>query len=166
MQRPEECGAPPTVGVIGLGAIGDGVADQRPRRRAPARGVRPARPRPPTGTRTTPRWPRRRPTWPGPADVVVVAVVNDEQVHAVLSGPDGALAAAGPGTTFVVVSTITTECVRAVGDEAPAAGVAVVDCGVSGGPAAAAAGELICMAGGDAGDDRRARARCSTPWAR
>ena len=46
------------------------------------------------------------------ADVVVVAVVNDEQVHAVLSGPDGALAAGGPGTTFVVVSTITTECVR------------------------------------------------------
>ena len=52
------------------------------------------------------------------ADVVVVAVVNDEQVHAVLSGPDGALAAGGAGTTFVVVSTITSECVRAIGAEA------------------------------------------------
>jgi 3-hydroxyisobutyrate dehydrogenase len=83
------------------------------------------------------------------ADVVVVAVVNDEQVHAVLSGPDGALAAGGPGTTFVVVSTITSECVRAIGAEAAAAGTAVVDCGVSGGPTAAAAGELICMVGGD-----------------
>ena len=40
------------------------------------------------------------------SDVVVVAVVDDKQVHAVLSGPDGGLTAAGPGTTFVVVSTI------------------------------------------------------------
>jgi 3-hydroxyisobutyrate dehydrogenase len=83
------------------------------------------------------------------SDVVVVAVVNDRQVHAVLSGPEGALAAAGPDTTFVIVSTITPECVRSVGAEATAAGVALVDCGVSGGPAAASSGELICMVGGD-----------------
>jgi 3-hydroxyisobutyrate dehydrogenase len=83
------------------------------------------------------------------ADVVVVAVVNDEQVHAVLSGPDGALAAGGPDTTFVVVSTITTACVAAVGAEAAALGVPIVDCGVSGGPRAAATGNLVCMAGGD-----------------
>ena len=83
------------------------------------------------------------------ADVVVVAVVNDDQVHAVLSGPDGALAAGGTDTTFVVVSTITTECVAAVGAEASALGVSIVDCGVSGGPSAAATGKLVCMAGGD-----------------
>jgi 3-hydroxyisobutyrate dehydrogenase len=83
------------------------------------------------------------------ADVVVVAVVNDEQVHAVLSGPDGGLAAAGADTVCIVVSTISAPCVRAIGAEAAALGVAVLDCGVTGGPAAAASGDLVCMVGGD-----------------
>ncbi len=83
------------------------------------------------------------------SDVVVVAVVNDEQVHAVLSGPAGALAAGVPGTNFVVVSTITTACVATIGAEARALGVPIVDCGVSGGPSAAASGNLVCMCGGD-----------------
>jgi len=83
------------------------------------------------------------------ADVVVVAVVNDAQVHAVLSGPDGALVEGGPDTMFIVVSTITSACVRAIGAEAEAAGTSIIDCGVSGGPSAAATGELICMVGGD-----------------
>jgi 3-hydroxyisobutyrate dehydrogenase len=56
-----------------------------------------------------------------------------------------------------VVSTISTECVEAIGTEASAAGVAIVDCGVSGGPAAAASGELVCMVGGDADVVARAR---------
>ncbi len=83
------------------------------------------------------------------SDVVVVAVVNDEQVHAVLSGPGGALAASVPDTTVVVVSTITTACVAAIGAEAGELGVPIVDCGVSGGPTAAASGNLVCMCGGD-----------------
>jgi 3-hydroxyisobutyrate dehydrogenase-like beta-hydroxyacid dehydrogenase len=70
-------------------------------------------------------------------------------VRAVLSGPDGALAVGGPDTTFIVVSTITSETVRAIGAEAEATGTSIIDCGVSGGPSAAATGELICMVGGD-----------------
>ena len=138
----------PTVGVIGLGAIGDGVAGSVHaagfplvvfdiREEATARHAEHA------AVAASPADLARA------ADVVVVAVVNDGQVHAVLSGPEGALVAAGPDTTFVIVSTITPECVRSVGAEAGAAGVALVDCGVSGGPAAAASGELICMVGGD-----------------
>ena len=83
------------------------------------------------------------------SDIVVVAVVNDEQVHAVLSGPEGALAEDAPGITVVVVSTITPACVAAIGAEATALGVPIVDCGVSGGPSAAASGNLVCMCGGD-----------------
>jgi 3-hydroxyisobutyrate dehydrogenase-like beta-hydroxyacid dehydrogenase len=138
----------PTVGVIGLGAIGDGVAKS-----VHAAGL-------PLVvsdivSEATDRHAEHATVAGSPADlaraadVVVVAVVNDEQVHAVLSGPDGALAAGGPDTTFVVVSTITSECVRAIGAEAEAAGTAIIDCGVSGGPSAASAGELICMVGGD-----------------
>jgi 3-hydroxyisobutyrate dehydrogenase-like beta-hydroxyacid dehydrogenase len=93
----------------------------------------------------------------GRSDVVVVAVVNDEQVHAVLSGPGGGLAAADATTTFIVVSTISTPCVQAIGAEADALGVAVVDCGVTGGPDAAASGDLVCMVGGDPEVIERAR---------
>ena len=40
-------------------------------------------------------------------------------------------------------------CVQAIGAEAAALGVPVLDCGVTGGPAAAATGDLVCMVGGD-----------------
>ncbi len=141
-------GAGPTIGVIGLGAIGDGVATSVRAVGLPlvVCDVR---------TEATDRHADHAAVVTSSADlartsdVVVVAVVNDEQVHAVLSGPDGALAAGGPATTFVVVSTITTACVAAVGAEAAALGVPIVDCGVSGGPSAAATGKLVCMAGGD-----------------
>jgi 3-hydroxyisobutyrate dehydrogenase-like beta-hydroxyacid dehydrogenase len=91
------------------------------------------------------------------SDVVVVAVVNDQQVHAVLSGADGGLAAAGPDTTFIIVSTISIPCVEAIGAEAAALGVPVLDCGVSGGPSSAATGELVCMVGGDPAAIERVR---------
>ncbi len=143
-----------TVGVLGLGAIGDGIATN-----ALAAGfplvvcdVR---------SEATDRYSGRADVADSAsdlaraADIVVVAVVDDEQVHAVLSGPDGALAAAGPETTFLVVSTISAACVQAIGSEAAAHGVAVVDCGVSGGPSAAASGDLVCMVGGDPAEIER-----------
>jgi len=138
----------PTVGVIGLGAIGHGVATSVHAAGLPlvVCDVR---------SEATDRHADHATVAASPADlareadIVVVAVVNDAQVHAVLSGPEGALAAGGPDTTFVVVSTITTACVAAVGAEADALGVPIVDCGVSGGPSAAATGNLVCMAGGD-----------------
>ena len=48
-----------------------------------------------------------------------------------------------------MVSTITSACVAAIGAEATALGVPIIDCGVSGGPSAAASGNLVCMCGGD-----------------
>jgi 3-hydroxyisobutyrate dehydrogenase-like beta-hydroxyacid dehydrogenase len=141
-------GGKPVVGVIGLGSIGDGVATSLLREGFPlvVCDVRPE---------ATERYRDGAIVADGPtdlvrrSDVVVVAVVNDEQVHAVLSGPDGGLAAAGAGTSIIVVSTISARCVAEIGAEATAAGVAVLDCGVTGGPAAAASGDLVCMVGGD-----------------
>ena len=139
---------PPVVGVIGLGSIGDGVASTLVREGFPVVvcDVR---------TEATDKYRDDATVADGPAelvrrsDVVVVAVVNDAQVHAVLSGPDGGLAAAGPGTIVIVVSTISAPCVQAIGAEAADLGVAILDCGVTGGPAAAASGDLVCMVGGD-----------------
>jgi 3-hydroxyisobutyrate dehydrogenase-like beta-hydroxyacid dehydrogenase len=150
MQMTAEQRSPhPTIGVIGLGTIGDGIAANLRAAGFPlvVCDVR---------AEATGRHADYATVVASPADVarasdiVVVAVVNDEQVHTVLSGPAGALAAGVPRTNFVVVSTITTACVADIGAEAAALGVPVVDCGVSGGPSAATSGNLVCMCGGDA----------------
>jgi 3-hydroxyisobutyrate dehydrogenase-like beta-hydroxyacid dehydrogenase len=153
---PSQVAKEPVVGVIGLGSLGDGMARSvlAAGLQLVVCGVRPEateRYRDEAEVAESPAEVARR------ADLVIVAVVDDEQVHAVLSGRHGALAVGGPDTVFVVVSTISTECVEAIGAEASAAGVAVVDCGVSGGPAAAASGELVCMVGGDEEVVERAR---------
>ena len=86
----------PTVGVIGLGAIGDGVATSLLRQGFPlvVCDLRPEA----TGTYEGKAEVASSPAdLAGRADVVVVAVVDDHQVHAVLSGPGGGLAAAGDG---------------------------------------------------------------------
>ena len=84
------------------------------------------------------------------SDVVLVAVFDDAQVRAVLQGPDGVFAGAAPGTAVVIVSTIPPATVLELRAEGAPHGVTVVDCGVSGGPDAAASGELVCMIGGSA----------------
>jgi len=81
-------------------------------------------------------------------EVLLVAVVNDPQVRSVVAGPDGILSAGIPGRTVVVLSTVAITTVAELAAEAAPHGVSVVDCGVSGGPTAAATGELVCMVGG------------------
>ncbi len=138
----------PTIGVIGLGTIGNGIA-----RNVHAAGL----PLVVCDVRAeaTNRHAAYAKVVGSPADlaresdIVVVAVVNDEQVRSVLSGPEGVLAEGATGITVVVVSTITPACVAAIGAEATELGVPIVDCGVSGGPSAAASGNLVCMCGGD-----------------
>lgn len=140
--------AKPVVGVIGLGLIGDGVASSVARAGLPL-VVCDLRQEATDRYRDTATVAGSPADLVGQSDVVVVAVVDDAQVHAVLSGPGGGLAAARPDTTLVIVSTISLPCVQAIGSEAAALGVAVLDCGVTGGPSAAASGELVCMVGGD-----------------
>jgi 3-hydroxyisobutyrate dehydrogenase-like beta-hydroxyacid dehydrogenase len=137
-----------TVGVIGLGDIGSGVAsglvragldlvvcDIRPESTAPfAETARVASDPAELGSLV---------------DVMVVAVVTDAQVLAVLDGESGALARARPGSTVVIVSTVAPSTVARVAELARACGVFVADCGVSGGPSSAAEGALISMIGGD-----------------
>jgi 3-hydroxyisobutyrate dehydrogenase len=89
--------------------------------------------------------------------VVVVAVIDDAQVSEVLSGPSGAFGAARPGTAFIVVSTISSETVNRMANLAVDSGCELVDCGVSGGPVAAAQGRLVSMVGGS--EDAVARVR-------
>jgi 3-hydroxyisobutyrate dehydrogenase len=86
--------------------------------------------------------------------VVVLAVVTDDQVRAVIAG---LLEGLRSGASIVVVSTVSIETLRQVAAAAKEVGVAVVDCGVSGGPSAAAEGALVSMVGGEDEDFERAR---------
>jgi 3-hydroxyisobutyrate dehydrogenase-like beta-hydroxyacid dehydrogenase len=137
-----------TVGVIGLGDIGSGVAagllrggvdlvvcDIRPESTVPFAATARVASDPAELGRL--------------AEVVVVAVVTDDQVLAVLDGAGGALSGARPGSTIVIVSTVSPSTVTRVAELAGAVGVSVADCGVSGGPSSAAEGALIAMIGGD-----------------
>jgi 3-hydroxyisobutyrate dehydrogenase-like beta-hydroxyacid dehydrogenase len=83
------------------------------------------------------------------ADVVLIAVLDDAQVREVLSGHDGIADARVQGRTVVILSTIDVETIAWAGELGRRQGFAVVDCGVTGGPRAAAAGTLVAMLGGD-----------------
>jgi 3-hydroxyisobutyrate dehydrogenase len=136
-----------TAGVIGLGAIGGGVAvclarsghlaavyDIRPEIVNDLDGVPPVVASPLELARKV--------------DVVLIAVVSAKQAIDVLSGPNGVLAAARPGLNVVLLATVSLKDLRAIRALTDAAGVGLVDSGVTGGPKAKENG-LICLVGGD-----------------
>ncbi len=81
-------------------------------------------------------------------DVVIIAVVSADQTVDVLSGPNGILAAARPGLNVVLVATVSLEALKGIRALTDAAGVGLVDCGVTGGQAADRNG-LVCLVGAE-----------------
>ena len=149
MGNPREAAPVTRVGVIGLGDIGHGVA-HAVLRAGLELGVCDLR------TEVTDPFEQSALVAATPAllgarcDAVVVAVVDDRQVLTVLDGADGALGAMAGGSTVVILSTVSPRTIESVAAAASVGGVDVIDCGVSGGPAAAADGTLVAMVGGDA----------------
>jgi 3-hydroxyisobutyrate dehydrogenase len=91
------------------------------------------------------------------SEVVGVCVRDDDDVRAVLGGEQGLLAGAALGTVIAIHSTILPSTVRALGAAAAERGVGLLDACVTGGAAAAAAGKLTYIVGGDADPLERAR---------
>jgi 3-hydroxyisobutyrate dehydrogenase len=93
------------------------------------------------------------------AEVIGVAVVDDEQVEAVTLGAHGLLAHAPAGAALAVHSTVHPNTVRRVAAAARGAGraVAVLDAPVSGGVQGARDATLCIMVGGDEAAFERAR---------
>jgi 2-hydroxy-3-oxopropionate reductase len=91
------------------------------------------------------------------ADVVISIVKDDAAVREVLGGPDGAIAAARPGSLVVDMSTVSPAAARELAGEAAARGVGFLDAPVSGGDVGARDGTLSIMVGGEAADVERAR---------
>jgi 3-hydroxyisobutyrate dehydrogenase len=91
------------------------------------------------------------------ADVIVAMVANDAASREVWLGPNGALAGASKGAVIVESSTLTPEWIAELAGQAKAKGLGFVDAPVTGSKAAAASGQLVFLAGGDAADLDKAR---------
>lgn len=83
------------------------------------------------------------------ADVVFVCVGADDDVRAVVTGPDGALDAMAAGTVLVDHTTASAALARELDEVCSAADVGFIDAPISGGQAGAEAGQLSVMCGGD-----------------
>ena len=91
------------------------------------------------------------------AEFIISIVTADAQVEEVALGPQGVIHGATPGKIFIDMSTIGPATVRRVGDRLRAAGLAMIDAPVSGGPWGAEAGTLAIMVGGESADFERCR---------
>ena len=83
-------------------------------------------------------------------NAVVLLVVNAKQVEAVLFGDDALADKLKPGTAVMVSSTIAAQDAKRFGEALAARGLIMLDAPVSGGAAKAAAGEMTVMAAGSA----------------
>lgn len=139
-------GSNPSVGVIGLGSMGMGVARTLLAKgfdthaydvRAQALETFAAE----GGTRhATPASLGAR------CDVVILLVVNADQTDAALFGVDGAVATLKPGSVVVASATVAPEFAADLGRRLEAKGLLMIDAPVSGGAGRAAKGELSIMA--------------------
>jgi 3-hydroxyisobutyrate dehydrogenase-like beta-hydroxyacid dehydrogenase len=96
------------------------------------------------------------------AEIALMCVGNDDDVRAVITGNDGALAGLTAGTILVDHTTASAQVAREMHAAAAAKGVAFLDAPVSGGQAGAENGKLTIMVGGDAPVFARAEAVLAT----
>ena len=89
-------------------------------------------------------------------DVLILSLPNAEIVEAVMTGPDGVLAHARPGTLIVDTTTSYPETTRRMAALAKVKSLAFLDAPVSGGPKGAHAGTMTMVIGGEAADLARA----------
>lgn len=83
------------------------------------------------------------------ADIIGVTVLDDAQVREVITGRDGLVAHAEPGTVIAIHSTIGDTTALELSHALKPHGIHLVDAPVSGGAGAAAEGELAVMVGAD-----------------
>jgi L-threonate 2-dehydrogenase len=138
---------PNKIAVIGLGAIGYGVAASLARKGWPVVGAD-------ANPAATDRFAHEfgtagssREAASG-ADVVILVVVSAAQCEAILFGEDGVLASTAPDALIVSCVTMDPAHARGIGEKVEATGRAFVDAPTSGGPARAAEGAVTLLASG------------------
>ncbi|CAN7510973.1 NAD(P)-dependent oxidoreductase [Variovorax paradoxus] len=83
------------------------------------------------------------------ADIVFSCVGNDDDLRAVVLGPNGAFAGMKKGSVLVDHTTASADVARELANAAASAGLQFIDAPVSGGQAGAQNGALTVMCGGD-----------------
>ncbi|GGX98229.1 3-hydroxyisobutyrate dehydrogenase [Litchfieldella qijiaojingensis] len=137
-----------TVGVIGLGAMGMGIANAMLEAGLPVIGCDVS-----ASARETFEAQGGR-SVPTPAElaheceVVLLVVVNAEQVEAVLFGERGLAGELAPGSLIVQCATVAPSYAEALGERLKAMDLDMLDAPISGGAAKARAGELSVMSSG------------------
>lgn len=135
----------PTVGIIGLGAMGAGMAKTL-RDRGFAVAVCDVRPGVAQAFAAEGGTACAHPAEVAAlASVLVSVVVNAAQTEAVLFGDNGAAAAMRPGSTFVMCSTVDPNWSIALEGKLNALGIHYIDAPISGGAAKAASGQMTVM---------------------
>jgi putative dehydrogenase len=81
-------------------------------------------------------------------DALVIVVVNAQQTEAVLFGEQGAAPKLLPGSVVIASATVSPEFAEQLGTRLEALGLHLIDAPISGGAAKAAAGEMSVMASG------------------
>jgi 3-hydroxyisobutyrate dehydrogenase len=138
------------VGLIGLGAMGQGVAGSLLRAGFAVHGcdvqaaAREALVRAGGAACATPRAVAEA------CDVLIVLVVDAAQAEAVLFGPAGAVEALRPGSVVVAAATMPPAFVEALGERLDRHGVLLLDCPVTGGVTGAAEGRITLLTSGPA----------------
>ena len=137
-----------TVGFIGLGAMGMGVASRllAMGHRVTAHDIRPELRE--AWTRLGGRWAASPAEAALGAQALALMVVNSDQVESVLFGAQGSISALAPGAVVIVHSTVSPSYSRQLGERLARAGYPMLDAPVSGGVAAAGNGTLSVMASG------------------
>lgn len=147
--------AKPNVGVIGVGAMGMGVAKRLLECGFPT-FVRDIRPEAEEEARAAGAVVTSSPAGIGRAcQVVVTLVVNAEQTREVIVGRQGVMETLAPDSVVIMSSTIQPEATQALAEPLAARRVHLLDAPCSGGPAKARAGTMSMMlAGADAAFER------------
>lgn len=145
----------PAIGVIGLGAVGGGVALCLARAGTLA-AVHARRPETATALPGVPASVASPAALAATCDIVIIAVMSADQAIDVLAGPAGVLTHARAGMVIVLLSTVSLADLARIRALTDAAGVALIDSPVIGAAQAAENG-IICFVGAE--DAALARAR-------
>jgi 3-hydroxyisobutyrate dehydrogenase len=141
--------APRSVGIVGLGQMGRGIAANLDRAGL-LRAAFDINPKAFGGSGLSDDVSHLVPSEIGKSCATVLFVVPaSPQIEACLSGPDGLLSQANDGQVLVDLTTSYPADTLRLSTAAARAGRTYVDCGMTGGAAGADAGTLTLMAGGD-----------------
>jgi len=148
--------ANPSVGYIGLGLMGRGMAQRLIEAGYPTtvwnRTAAKAAPFIAAGARAS----ASPAELAAQSDIIFICVSDTPDVEAVVLGPGGVLEGVRPGSLVIDMSTISPQATREIAAKLREKGAALLDAPVSGGPEGAAKGTMSIMVGGAEEDFTRA----------